>query len=241
MSVKYRIAFLDNEKEQLKLLQLVMDKFIREEKIQMECSYFTSGEELLSACSKETFEIMFFDVELDNGQSGIVVAEEIRRHNEAVRIVFITSYRNYAYDAFSVEANGYLMKPIDYEVFRQKLIKEINQIETLQNKTGHEPQMISFNSDNLTVSINVDDIIYIEHQLKKSIVVARQKEYPIYDSMKELEERLTQGFLRVSRGVIVNMNDVSDITKTEVIMKSGKRFVIGKTYKKEINSKFFDK
>ena len=58
------------------------------------------------------------------GLDGISLAAEIRKKQPAAAILFLTSYKKYAYDAYSVHPDGYLLKPVT----REKLAAEIRYI-----------------------------------------------------------------------------------------------------------------
>jgi two-component SAPR family response regulator len=55
------------------------------------------------------------------GMSGGELAEELKRYNSEINIVFCTGYGNYRDAAFELHASGYLMKPITPEKVKREL------------------------------------------------------------------------------------------------------------------------
>ena len=57
------------------------------------------------------------------GMRGIDLAEELTKLDPDIRIFFVTAYDQYALDAFSVNALGYLLKPYNIEMLARELDK----------------------------------------------------------------------------------------------------------------------
>ena len=58
-------------------------------------------------------------------KKGIDVAKEIKEVYPDAVICFITSYEDYAYEAYRTEALGYLVKPVKYQELRRMLEKSV--------------------------------------------------------------------------------------------------------------------
>lgn len=65
-------------------------------------------------------DVAFLDIEMP-GMSGLALAKELKDANPDTRIVFVTSFEQYAVEAFSVHATGYLLKPARVESVRREL------------------------------------------------------------------------------------------------------------------------
>ncbi|MEF2919986.1 MAG: response regulator [Acutalibacteraceae bacterium] len=75
-----------------------------------EISSFQNTKAVLEYARKNTVDIAFLDVEMDN-MTGIQLAGQLLQINEKTNIIFVTGFSEYALDAFSVYASGYIMKP----------------------------------------------------------------------------------------------------------------------------------
>lgn len=59
-------------------------------------------------------DIALLDIEMP-GMSGLGLAKKLKEYNPNINIIFVTAYAEYALDAFSMYASGYLLKPIRAE------------------------------------------------------------------------------------------------------------------------------
>jgi len=81
-------------------------------------------------------DIAFLDVEMF-GMTGLELAEKIKAICPRVEIVFVTGYSQYAADAFSIHAHGFLLKPVTLKQVQTEIqsIKEEHGIPVLQDTT----------------------------------------------------------------------------------------------------------
>ena len=70
------------------------------------------AQEALQLAEQYPMDVALLDVEMP-GISGITLGEMLRKRYPRINIIFITSYSQYAADAFRVNASDYLLKPID--------------------------------------------------------------------------------------------------------------------------------
>lgn len=83
---------------------------------------FTNPHDALKAIRKDGIipDIVFCDIEMPE-INGIKLAAKLKSLVPDLRIVFVTAYSEYAVDAFKVEAQGYLMKPVTLKQLRKEL------------------------------------------------------------------------------------------------------------------------
>lgn len=74
----------------------------------------------LQYASEEAFDIAFLDIELGHS-NGIMLAKRLKEMQPDVKIIFVTSYPQYAVDAFAIHATGYLLKPVRKEDIKREL------------------------------------------------------------------------------------------------------------------------
>lgn len=71
---------------------------------------------------KETLHVALLDIELgDSNMDGIMLAKELKELQPELHIIFVTAFRKYALDAFSVHATGYLLKPMQKKHLEREL------------------------------------------------------------------------------------------------------------------------
>ena len=98
---------------------------------------YSSGEDLLR--TGNIYDLIFLDIDM-KGIDGIETARRIRIHDRKVKIVYVTSYKEYAGKAFSVHAFGYLLKPVKQE----KIWKQIEDALLWQEEEAPEVKQVEF-------------------------------------------------------------------------------------------------
>lgn len=71
---------------------------------------FQSGEEALKYVQEHSVDVAFLDIEM-SGMHGLSLAKKLKEHDPRIRVIFVTAYSQYALEAWSVDATGYLLKP----------------------------------------------------------------------------------------------------------------------------------
>ena len=77
-------------------------------------------EEALEEVEKKAFDIAFLDVEMP-GMSGVELAKKIKKLSPDTNIIFATAYQEYAGEAFSLHASGYVNKPLTVDKVNAEL------------------------------------------------------------------------------------------------------------------------
>lgn len=81
---------------------------------------FATPREALAYARTTPVDVAFLDIEMP-GQSGLSLAKDLKDLWPDVHIIFVTSYEEYALDAFALHATGYLLKPVCIEDLRREL------------------------------------------------------------------------------------------------------------------------
>jgi DNA-binding LytR/AlgR family response regulator len=202
----------------------------------MEYHGFKSGANVLRYLEKKPLDILFLDIDLGE-ESGIQIAAQLALKYPKLIVIFVTGHREFAGDAFEVEAMGYLVKPYDIKKMESILKKALLQVTALNH--FDEPREIVITDENLKKKVNLADIIYIERQAARSVIFTKDKVYNVYETLTSLLERLGEGFLRVNQGEVVAAREIAEIKGNDVYLKNGKLFSIGRTYRKELLDTYF--
>ncbi len=144
---------------------------------------------------------------------GMTAAEKIRQLDNKVIIMFITNMTQYAIRGYQVDALDYMVKPVEYFSFSQKMSKAIERLKT------SERRYISITTDNGMKKLDIDEILYVEsfgHYLNyetfKGVFQTR-------GTMKNTEENLEPyGFCRIHKGYLVNIKYVEEIRENNCIL-----------------------
>ena len=141
ISKRLAIAICEDETYILEELRKKAERYIKKRRLTANIKTYTSGEELLKESA--AFDIILLDLRLP-GLNGMEVAKQISGKSP---IIFITSYQEYALEAFEVEAVHYLLKPVTDErlyVAMDRAIRRSKQVDdqTLPRTQAREAPVI---------------------------------------------------------------------------------------------------
>lgn len=74
----------------------------------------------LEKAKNEKIDIAFLDIEMPQ-LDGIHLAKILKDLNPVINIIFVTDLNNYAMDAYSIHASGYIIKPADEQKIKEEL------------------------------------------------------------------------------------------------------------------------
>ena len=210
------VAICEDERYILEELRRKVEKYINRKSLDASIKTFMSGEELLKA--KKKFDIILLDLMLP-GIDGLEVARQISCRS---RIIFVTSYREYAVEAFDANAVHYLVKPVTEERLFSALDRAVNQTEQMDN------QALTLIKSGKTQVIFIRDILYCEvfnHQVRIHTVHGT---YDYFGTLDMLETKLDERFFRCHRSFVVNMSCVAGQEKGVAILINGERIFISR-------------
>lgn len=210
------VAICEDERYILEELRRKVEKYINRKSLDASIKTFMSGEELLKA--KKKFDIILLDLMLP-GIDGLEVARQISCRS---RIIFVTSYREYAVEAFDANAVHYLVKPVMEERLFSALDRAVNQTEQMDN------QALTLIKSGKTQVIFIRDILYCEvfnHQVRIHTVHGT---YDYFGTLDMLETKLDERFFRCHRSFVVNMSCVAGQEKGVAILTNGEKIFISR-------------
>ena len=153
-------------------------------------------------------------------------------------IVFTTAYSEYAVEGFKVNAVDYLLKPFGLDDFRRAANRIKERQESVSTNTQHptpntQPDTLFVKTDYRMVKINIPDIRYIEGMSEYLKIYLEGEDKPIITllSMKKIETRLPENFMRIHRSYIVNLHKIQEVNKNRIIMDAETYLPVGDMYK----------
>lgn len=232
----YQIGLCDDEIYQIKVNSLYLKEIASKNQYDLEYHGFQSGKQLRSYLESDSLDVLFLDIDLGD-ETGIEIATWISNNYPHIITVFVTGHREFAEEAFEVEALGYLVKPYDIKKMDNVMKKVMAKLEKKPAKK-ESPEII-ITDENIKKKIKCDDILYIERQQARSIIKTCDKEYNVYETITSLCERIGESFIRVNQGEVVHVSLISEIKGNSVYLKNGMSMTIGRTYRKEVMAKYF--
>lgn len=114
--------------------------------------------------------------------------------DQKVIIMFITNMIQYAVRGYEVDAMDYVVKPVEYFSFSQKLDKAVGRMRS------EVKEFLTIPIGEGVVKIDIADIYFIEGQRHNVIYYTSRGDYCSRITMKELEEKLAvHNFFDVQR------------------------------------------
>ena len=130
-----KVAFCDDELSMLNELQVLLDGYRVKQNREIDYTAFCSPLELLAAIERGIrFDVLLLDV-LMPGENGIDTAEEIRRYDSNVKIIFLTSSAEFAVQSYAVNAFFYQLKPVHAESFFRVMDTVLDECEKEQTNS----------------------------------------------------------------------------------------------------------
>ena len=154
-------------------------------------------------------------------------------------IVFTTAYSEYAVEGFRVNAVDYLLKPFGLQDFQRAANRLRERVEgtspssLLPSPPTPSDDVIFLNTEYRIVKVSIADIRYVEAMSEYLKVWLESEKKPIVTllSMKKMEERLPDYFMRIHRSYIINLTKIQEVNKNRVIMDEETYLPIGDMYK----------
>lgn len=231
-----QIGICDDEEYQVKLNGLYLKELEAQNGWEMEYHGFKSGKNVMHYLEKKPLDILFLDIDLGE-ESGIQIAAQLALKYPKLVVIFVTGHREFASDAFEVEAMGYLVKPYDIKKMESILRKALLQVTALNH--FDEPREIVITDENLKKKVKLDDITYVDRESTKCVIYTRDKVYNVYETLSSLLERLGEGFVRVNQGEVVAAREITEIKGNDLYLKDGRCLSIGRTFRKQLLDKYF--
>ena len=188
---------------------------------------------------RDTVDVVFCDINMPdlNGMDFVksLVAPPL--------VVFTTAYSEYAVEGFKVNAVDYLLKPFGLQDFQRAANRVKERLEArvpLPSTDGSaeadysaNKDLIFLKSESRILKVSIPDIRYIESMSEYLKVWLDGQPKPIITllSMKRMEDRLPDYFMRIHRSYIINLTKIREVNKNRVFLDDQTALPIGDLYK----------
>lgn len=142
---------------------------------------------------------------------GLAAAHRMRKVDPLVALIFVTNMAQYAIHGYEVDALDYMVKPIRYFNFKDKLSKALAMVQRRNVKD------MLLRIENGVIRLKLSEIIYLEKDKNYIVFHTQRGTFRERGSMTDMVEQLAQsGFAKCTAGCLVNLDFVTKVTKDEV-------------------------
>lgn len=224
------IAIVDDEKEFADAYISMLKDFLKDFNMEVCVSKFESAEELFKR--EEAFDLYFLDIEMPE-MDGMRLAKVIReKYGLQPEIVFVTSKEMAVFDAFSVDAMGFIRKAFLETDFERTMMKYVEKWKCRNRK-------YEFKTEDMLIYKSEEEILFAEVYGHHLILHCTDGEYEMRGTIDDLDRRLPrENFVKPYRGYLVNCRFIEHIENDILILDSGVRIPLSRRKRDEVRKKF---
>lgn len=194
---------------------------------------YANAEQFLFVIEDEQeYDLLILDIQMGE-INGIKLAAKLRESGMGAQIIFLTGVPDYALEGYEVGAVRYLMKPLKEKEF-------LSLLDVLYEKIGMERRdFFLFEQGTNVYRIALSDILYLEAKGHYICMSTLQEELEWKASFSSVAEQFDDEiFFLLKRGLLVNLEHVEKITRTECILDHGRTLPVARERYKDLNKAF---
>lgn len=235
---RIQILICDDDPISLGMNQKCVELYSRKFKKSVHLHCFSQvNEKLYQLIDSNQIDIAMLDIDLEKA-SGIELAKRLQVKNPTIPVIFVTSHSEYKAQACDILAVGYLTKPVYTEKFGILYQRALAQID-LKEKNEFE-SFVELYVNKKNMKIRISSIISIEKIQKKMRITTQKGIYEVTGTLRGMEEKLDDSFLKVSQSAIVNKHEIIALERNAVYLSTGDVFNIGRTFLKQVKAAYKD-
>lgn len=222
----YQILIVEDESAAAETLRDCIERYGREHGEQFQVSWLASAVDL-DVDAPSGADLIFMDIDLP-GVNGLNTAIELRRHDRATPLIFVTNLAQYAVRGYQADALDFIVKPFTYGAFAMRMDRAMEVMRRAARRSitvrSHDGLRIIAISDLVFIDVSGHNLIY--H-------LADGGTFSVRDSLSHAIEGLGgPPFLRISSGCVINMGHVRGVHDAEVTLSTGEKVWISRANKR---------
>ncbi len=199
-----RVLIAEDDPRCYQELERFLDDYSRETGRTFQITHYDNGEDLVERYRPE-FDLLLLDVDMPF-LDGMTAAGHIRGVDPEVVIAFVTNLAQYAIQGYSVNALDYILKPLNYFSFSQRLTRCLRYVKK------REEAYVTVSVKGGALKLEVGDICYIERLGHQLMFHTRDGIHASSSTLQQMEEALAdKGFARCNKGYLVNLAHVRGV------------------------------
>ena len=220
--MKVSIAIVDDLKQDRDHLEsCIKDFFSAKSSDAFAVDSFDSAESFLPAFAPGKFDLVFLDICMDE-MNGIELAKELRSSDAQLMIVFQTTAREYAFDAFPIHPFDYLIKPC-----RQDEVSAVLD-EAMRVLDAGDPA-IRIVASRAEYDVPLRSLVAaVSSGHNTELALTNSQKLTAVETFKSISEKIKDDrrFLLINRGILINMDHVLSPKDGVMHMKDGSSYPV---------------
>lgn len=225
-----KFTICDDTIKDLNELEKILQSYVKANNATITIEKYNDPEMLIKNVTNNPLDYHIFFLDVVMPKNGIDAAKAIKSLREDAVIIFTTTSKEFAVDAFGVRAYDYLIKPLEEEqVFNciNRLLKELK---------FTQKAFCKIKTNDLTITtVNIKEISYIESINRRiqiylkngDVITSTTLHAKFLDSIPFEYEKY--GFINCHASYVVNMNHIKGITDKFFVMKNEEKIPISKS------------
>ena len=171
---------------------------------------------------------IFLDIDLPT-TNGIDIAKKLRTSGIMTDFIFLTAFREYVFEGYSVEAIDYLLKPLDQAALDKCMTRIL---------ARYQSGFYIFRSGNDIVQLPYSNILYFSSARHYTDIVTSERSFRQRKPLTAILSTLPEQFVQIHRTIIINLHKVYSLSGTTVIMMNRLELPVSKTFADHLNAEF---
>ena len=217
------------------IARTTMKQLVRQDKSLTLVGECEDAMEAYQKIMSDQVDLLLLDIEM-NGMNGIELVKSLGNKNPI--IIFTTSKKDYAAEAFELNVADYITKPVTTIRFLQAIEKAKEIFKSKKQEVKMEEDAFIFIRDsNIVRRLKLDEILFAEAMGDYVKLYTKDKFYSVHSSLKEVESKLPDSkFLRVHRSFIIQVGKIDTIEGGTLIINK-KMVPVADTYRSILNQR----
>lgn len=232
-----RFALIDDDKETIDVIGASIESVLKSKNCDCIYQKYNSPKTFLSNLNTYPLDLIFCDIEMPE-LDGIEMVGRIPEERRP-DVIFVSNREDRVFDALCLHPFGFIRKKRFLEdinkvistYLEQRKNKRINKLVIKSVETGETEK----------ISLDIDDIVYVESDLKKQNIHIANVDRPISVemTMSKLEEALApHGFIRCHNAYLVNYAYIYSIKNDSIRLKDGREVFLARRKAKEVKERY---
>lgn len=164
--------------------------------------------------------------------TGMDVANRLNQEKPFINIIFLTNREELVFQTLKYRPLRFIRKNCMQAELGEAM-------EVAIKKIAAETYVIHFPKENISLSISIKDIVYLESSRHYVEIHMPDKIHRIRGKLSDWEEQLKDfGFIRIQVGYLVNIRYISMLTMKDVVLDNGQKLAVSRSHLEMVQKQY---